>query len=678
MGSIHRDVRSYYLKENPEMERIYERFTALFDITWAKNSNTHNTYMKCFFAKAAPDTAERFGLEKEILVAYSSHRELEIRSLSALSEFLYTEPAKSRTEPLIVILISKDPDVKNRMSGFRTNIEFANSIIAISKDDLFKSPLSDLLSKILFARDLFNMKLPLQSEHFFFGRDQLLRKLYNELRKPTIRGVFGLRKTGKTSILYSIKRNLSKDDRNSILMLDCKMPYVRNKTWSKLLNHIGDKFALDVGYSWASSEEPDEELMNMLESRPNKHFVLMLDEIEYISPQSPLGDTWSTDFVDFWQSIWGALSKCGNFACVIAGVNAGIAEKSTINATQNPLFGIVGHDYIKGLTETEQELMLSVLGPKLGLHFDHEASQLLHSEFGGHPFLTRLACSKIHEILVENQTHRPTTLKASDVHEHMSLISEELVFYGSHVIDVLQEFYPEEYEMLEILARGDTADFIELSKEPSWIGHLNRYGLFDASEGYRISINIVGQYLRHKARSESKTKTIQRLIEPSHRQAWLSRRISNVIAGMREFEDLMDKEHGISLYGRNSFPNADQLLRLPLVVNENHFSAFINTMNKCFVESMSVENGNAFFFSALPGLAPKLHRALHRVRLYRNERSHLKLTSAGAKDMYVEFLSQDLEGRNPASVDELWFTLQQCVLDGLHNSIQTELAQLSR
>ena len=38
-----------------------------------------------------------------------------------------------------------------------------------------------------------------------------------------------------------------------------------------------------------------------------------------------------------------------------------------------------------------------------------------------------------------------------------------------------------------------------------------------------------------------------------------------------------------------------------------------------------------------------------------------------------EYLKVDLEGRSPAQVQELWFVLQQCVLDGLFAGIQVEL-----
>ena len=42
------------------------------------------------------------------------------------------------------------------------------------------------------------------------------------------------------------------------------------------------------------------------------------------------------------------------------------------------------------------------------------------------------------------------------------------------------------------------------------------------------------------------------------------------------------------------------------------------------------------------------------------------------------FLKQDLEGREPRNVENLWFVLQQASLDALLNALQVELARLSK
>ena len=55
---------------------------------------------------------------------------------------------------------------------------------------------------------------------------------------------------------------------------------------------------------------------------------------------------------------------------------------------------------------------------------------------------------------------------------------------------------------------------------------------------------------------------------------------------------------------------------------------------------------------------------------------HIQLTAQASTEL-VKYLNQDLEGRNPSRVDDLFFLLQQCVLDGLLTGIQIEIASLS-
>ena len=56
-------------------------------------------------------------------------------------------------------------------------------------------------------------------------------------------------------------------------------------------------------------------------------------------------------------------------------------------------------------------------------------------------------------------------------------IDVEFAYYFKHVVSELQKFYPEEYEMFELLASGQTADFIELSAITEYTKHLYSYGL---------------------------------------------------------------------------------------------------------------------------------------------------------------------------------------------------------
>jgi predicted AAA+ superfamily ATPase len=74
---------------------------------------------------------------------------------------------------------------------------------------------------------LFDYQLPLDSDLFFFGRDQIVADHLDAIRRSQNRGLFGLRKTGKTSILYKLKRQMEREGLGAFLYYDCKMPSIR-------------------------------------------------------------------------------------------------------------------------------------------------------------------------------------------------------------------------------------------------------------------------------------------------------------------------------------------------------------------------------------------------------------------------------------------------------------------
>ena len=107
---------------------------------------------------------------------------------------------------------------------------------------------------------------------------------------------------------------------------------------------------------------------------------------------------------------------------------------------------------------------------------------------------------------------------------------------------------------------------------------------------------------------------------------------------------------------------------IKIVSNETEFATFINTFNRCLVESIesygkSIGDNN-YFWKKIKYAYPALSRALRRVKVYRHNRVHIRLEDKVSDELDM-FLSQDLAGHAPTTVQELWFQLQQCVLDDL-------------
>ena len=81
------------------------------------------------------------------------------------------------------------------------------------------------------------MESPLKTEAYFYGRNKLVQKLFDKYLIGEQSGLFGLRKTGKTSVLYALERQMVLRNGYSIY-IDCQNPGIYMLRWNELLKHI--------------------------------------------------------------------------------------------------------------------------------------------------------------------------------------------------------------------------------------------------------------------------------------------------------------------------------------------------------------------------------------------------------------------------------------------------------
>ena len=66
------------------------------------------------------------------------------------------------------------------------------------------------------------------------------------------------------------------------------------------------------------------------------------------------------------------------------------------------------------------------------------------------------------------------------------------------ILNVLSDWYKDEYEMLTFLATDDIDDFTEFAKDSTYIKHLLNYGIIAKDRtkiGYHFKIESLGNYL---------------------------------------------------------------------------------------------------------------------------------------------------------------------------------------
>ena len=688
MGSIVTDIKNIYLREFPDQENMLKPFLNGFDVTYAEEKHINNTTVYAFMLKPEQFLSEAFDIDKEIILAYSAYATLQPRTIQAVNMLFDIFPFKNRVDTLNCFLISKDPAVTKYAGITSFGDEQSRSIVPFVYDELITNAndswyIRNQLRDNFYDVDLFGYLLPLRDEASFFGRQQIVARYIDAIKRCENRGVFGVRKTGKTSLLFKIDRIIREQHLGFVFFYDCKSPSYRKLHWNEFLGAICSNIAKRLNIR--IRKEYDEK--NIIKSfryviktasDMNKKVVIMFDEIEYISFRSPTDKHWHTEFVDFWQTIWAVQSLHRNLVFILSGVNPSVAETDTVNGIQNPLFSIVQSEYLQGLSEDDARTMIRTLGRRMGIKFEYDAISALCNQYNGHPMLLRLACSYINR-QYDTQS-RPITITQTDIHRIQEGIDIELAYYFKHVVSEIQQFYPEEYEMLELLASGQTSDFVELSAAAEYTKHLYSYGLIAKNEAGvpYVKMPVAGRYVAMELAKKENRRSLYKVVNVEHRRDWVTQRMRSIIRDVRQLETAIRSANGTKLFGENSFPEAEKFVAITPVRNESTFETFFNTCNKCFVES--IENyGNSigknnYFWNEIKDTDPSLHAVLHRAKVYRHSQDHLAL-NPGVAQKYREFWSSDTHGI--VDPDEQFFVAQQKFLEDFLTAIQIEIAAIS-
>lgn len=675
-----------FLEEHPTHYELLKPFKVGFIVNYAADFGFANTNIYIYLLEAKNFIKEQFGFEKEILLAYSAYAHIEPRSLQALYQALKIYPYKNRVDALSCFFVSDDANITEWMQSCSMDNEIAQNIICFSKDELLTNKddawyIRNRLIKDCFVADLFEYSLPLREDSFFFGRQPYISRILDSIRRCENRGIFGLRKTGKTSLLFKVERTLLEQKMGFVLFIDCKSPSYRSKRWYELLGEICSKIAniLKIEkYYWNKNPSGILGAFRYVIQEANKKgkkIILFFDEIEYISFNAALDKHWKRDFIDFWQTIWSVQSLYRNLVFIICGVNASSVEKDMIDNIQNPLFGIVQSEYLKGFDMDETKSMIKTIGKRMGLKFSYDAIEYLYNQYGGHPMLTRKACSAINRMLTES---RPIEISLQKMRELLEEVNFDLVYYFQHVVSEIQMFYPEEYELFEMLAAGQIGDFIEFAQITEYSKHLYDYGLVVKNNNVpSINMPVAGRYAALELAKREKRSGLFKTIEVSKRNNWVKQRIGSIISDLRQLEIVIKSLGKASLFGVNSFPEADKFSSLTVVTNETEFLEFINICNRCFIEP--IENygksiaKNRYFWTDIKPNYPALFSILERIKIYRHWKDHSELKPDVAKKLQ-SFLDADISG---ISIQERPFVIQQKLLDGLFTSIQAEMGNLT-
>jgi hypothetical protein len=497
---------------SPDIESILRTLSKEFFLTNSGNRLQLGLNSTYDFVVVEPTSiyADLFNLNKEILVVFSPYLTLQPRTLDVFDKVGQRFKAL-RLEKICGVLISQDPDIETAISTLTRSEPESQIIIPFTYEELKNNKdkffIQNRFRKYFYTRDLFAFESPLRKDIYFFGRRELIQTIINRYKSDENSGLFGLRKTGKTSVIYGIERSLEKDGIRPIV-IDCQNPSFNQRRWFEALHYICKETKERLGLKVKLSQESDfndknasnltEKFLRRCRSGLEWPLFFIFDEIENISRETSPASHWSQgiDFVLFWQTLRSIFQKReGLISYLVVGTNPSCIEASKIEKIDNPIFNHFDPLYIPGFGVKDTKIMVNRLGSGMGLKFDEAIYAKLTEDFGGHPFLIRHVCSLISREV--EGLDRPVKIDRTLYQTAKENFTRNHSNYFEMILGVLKEFYADEFEMLTLLAEGDHSTFDEFAEMHfSFVEHLLGYGLIrKGTSRYDFKIDSVQEYL---------------------------------------------------------------------------------------------------------------------------------------------------------------------------------------
>lgn len=512
-------------KFNDDEQKIIQALgEALYVTNGGRELTVAGWQYRYILVKPTEDYTVNFNLQREIPVIFSDYKNFEPRSLDVAAEVSKELPARLRLDRSCQIVISSASDIEEKLGELLRDSNLGSVVVPFYYGE-FVSGLMDPPSilnrfrKYLFDADLFTTSRPIETDVFFFGRRDYALDIASKCKNSSyLCGVFGLRRSGKTSMLFAIKRQLESAN-CPVVFIPCQEK-LDTLAWKDALYRVTEevrsvldfdpsKLAANTEYGIDAANVFGEDMDVMLHGRTTP-IVLMFDEIEAITFE--VGETtgpWydGTSFVHFWNVLRGYCTRpSSKLSIVVAGTNPMINEIPAIGKarTPNPMFQQLSASnqgsYLKPFDIASTKTMIDTLGGYMGIKFNNSIPGKLVEDCGGHPYLIRLLCGQIYKYVRNNNLVRPFVVSKAVYEEARREFekSNDAESFFLMILEILQTSYPREYNALKILAiDGDG----QLSRvlDNAQIVHLMGYGLIEKNgKHFAICYDTVKRFLQGK------------------------------------------------------------------------------------------------------------------------------------------------------------------------------------
>ena len=476
-----------------------------------RSSESEIAYFRCdkddkfvAYARINPggEIKNQFGISLEVPVVISLHTPLQPRVLD-LFNALRSVPTADRD---IGILVASDPKARlyaldKKKIGFPILVLLEQDLAELHRNSNLREKLAELLRSI----NYFDIKGEIRQKDQFFGRLDDIQKVLESVRTNQSIGVFGLRKSGKTSLLLQVRDHLdATGDISSFITfnevssdIDLRLTILERVRASisvrkgesfprlRLLSKAGARNTLsseDVRATWTA------DLKRILNHSGCRH-ILMLDEVDLANVEDgESGESHSRSYDErlsmnrVLRELRGVVqvqqeSSDAKLVLVAAGVASSIVTRITRFDEENQLYQFLSVRALQPLSLAEVREMVRTLGRRSGLSFkEPQLFEFLFSQYGGHPQLTRLACSLVAESRTQKSVKAvPYQVRLTDLEDAADNPTEDAPKFGAvQNLKGFGKWYGSEFRAIDEMLRSSGS-----SLNPAKIPHAIDFGIFD-------------------------------------------------------------------------------------------------------------------------------------------------------------------------------------------------------
>ena len=489
---------------NALVDRLRKPFAPI--VTFASEVPQFTTRDKGLYAYllARPSRRLAFALsvDREVLILFSTFEDQQQRTVKVARELI--SESHGRLEPTVAIIVHMDPEGNIKLPKWGRS--FGLAVLAVYSGRMPTTPeeLERHLCYELFSHDPFDVTGPVSDDDNFFGRRNEALDLARKLQTGQIRSCLGIRKIGKTSVINRVIQECRSHHDCFCVVMDCSKDEIWSQTTEQLMTSVGEAIraasrSLDQ-YSTVSSpvaslnlSDATSGLLTMIKST-SKPVILLIDEVDYVTPGSTTTDYWKDGFNRFWRNFRSvyqeALRSEKTVSVMVGGVSAKWFAVGSIEGVENAALALIPEEYLSPLPRGASIAMIKKIARSAGLIFRDDAADLISAACSDMPFWIRKACSYIH-----HRTEIPTRPITFEFGVVSSLTSDFILEEGNTLAQValshLFRVYPELLEPSLKVLNGERAEML-----PSSITILRKYGIVSNREPIQPSGDMIRAALK--------------------------------------------------------------------------------------------------------------------------------------------------------------------------------------